>query len=232
MSNKKFDFWGSLEKFPAVVYAILAVVCLSAHVLICTFTSVLPAVCGLIMISVYLLLAVLVYFTIHKRISFIRMASDASEEQNNGVIYTFRNHLKIPYAVVTENGKIITVNSAMKQLAGVAAVFNADLKDICDLSIDDLISTTASEIDTMADPDEETEYELLKDKKAICTIGRKTFHVDCHPLNSKGKLFYLLMFNDITEFKNLHTVYTAEHTAVAYIVIDNLDEIAQYAMVS
>ena len=232
MSNKKFDFWGSLEKFPAVVYAILAVVCLSAHVLICTFTQVSTAVCGLIIISVYLLLAVIVYFTIHKRINFIRMASDASEEQNNGVIYTFRNHLKIPYAVVTEKGKIITVNSAMKQLAGVAAVFNADLKDICDLSIDDLISASAGEIDTMADPDEETEYDLLKDKKAICNIGRKVFHVDCHPLNSKGKLFYLLMFNDITEFKNLHSVYTAEHTAVAYIVIDNLDEIAQYAMVS
>lgn len=233
MPNKKFDFWGSLEKFPAIVYAVLAIVCLAAHVLICTFSKVSVAVCGLVMISIYLLLAIVVYFSVHKRISLIRMASDASEEQNNGVIYTFRNHLKIPYAVVTEKGKIVTVNSAMKQIAGTkATVFNSDLTDLCRLSIDELIASSTAEIDYSAELGDGDESDVLKDKKAICTIGRRSFHVDCHPLHSKGKLFYLLMFNDITEFKNLSTVYNAEHTAVAYIVIDNLDEIAQYAMVS
>ena len=233
MPNKKFDFWGRLEQFPAIIYSILAVVCIGAHVLLCTFTQIETATSGLIMIFAYLVLAVIVYFALHKRLLLVRMASDSTEEQNNGVIYTFKHHLKIPYAVVTDKGRIVAVNSAMRQLAGTkATVFNADFGEICKISISDLISTSTSEVNVDEEIDSEDHTEVLKDKKSMCTIAGRKFHVDCHPLNSKGKLFYLLMFNDITEFSNLSAVYNSEHTAVAYIVIDNLDEIAQYAMVS
>ncbi len=233
MSNKKFDLFRRLEELPSLVYVVIAVVCLAVHVILCTYTDISVAVCGLTLMIIYIVTAFIIHLAVHKRISLFRIASDASEEQNNGVIYTFRHLLRIPYAVVTDKGKIITVNAAMKHAAGAkATVFNADIKETCDISLEKLMETAATDVDKETGDDELEDIEILKDKSAICEIGNKFYHIDCHPLYSKGKLFYLLVFNDITELRNLSITHRAQHTAVAYIVIDNLDEIAQYAKVS
>ena len=230
MSNKKFDLFKRLEELPSKVYGILAIFCIAMHVLICTYTNISVAVCGLVMLTVYVLAALVIHLTVSKKISFFRKASNASEEQNSGVIYTFRNLLKFPYAVVTENGKIVTVNNAMKNIAGAkATTFNSDISQICDISIEQLSSQfteiSESEIDDIYDGG----LTLLKDKRSICHIGDSYYHIDCHPLHSKGKLFYFLIFNDITELKMLNEKHHALHTVIAYVEVDNLDEITQYA---
>ncbi len=232
MSNKKFDLFKRLEELPSRVYVIMAVVCLVIHIVLCTYTKISVPVCGLVLIIIYVVAALVIHLTVNKRISLFRIASDASEEQNSGVIYTFRNMLKIPYAVVTENGKIVTVNAAMKNVAGAkATAFNTDISAICDIPMEHIIKHVTSAEDEASDEERE-EIEVLRDKKAICQISDRIYHIDSHTLHSKGKLFYLLVFNDITELKLLSTTHRALHTAVAYIVIDNLDEIAQYAKVS
>lgn len=233
MSNKKFDPFRRLEELPSRVYIILGILCLAIHVILCTYTDISVAVCGLILIGIYIVSALIITMVVHKRINIFRNASNYSEEQNNGVIYTFRHLLKIPYAVVTEKGKIITVNAAMKNAAGAAAtVFNADIKDSCGISMDAVIKHMSAKVIDDEDEEEAEEIKLLKDKALMCKVGERFYHLDCHPLFSKGKMFYLLMFKDITELKELSETHRALHTAVAYIVIDNLDEIAQYAQVS
>ena len=235
MSNKKFDLFKRLEELPSRVYLILGIVFLTVHVLLCTFVkSISVSVCGLVLIIIYVVVAVIINLIVHKRISFFRNASDASEEQNNGVIYTFRHLLKIPYAVVTDKGKIVTVNSAMRSAAGPGAtVFNADITEICNISMDAVVSHLSDkDVEDEATDEEHEEIAILKDRSAICQFGGRIYHIDSHPLHSKGKTFYLLMFNDITELKTLSDTHRALHTAVAYIMIDNLDEIAQYAQVS
>lgn len=233
MSNKKFDPFKRLEELPSRVYIILGILCLAIHVILCTYTDISVAVCGLILIGIYIVSALIITMVVHKRINIFRNASNHSEEQNNGVIYTFRHLLKIPYAVVTEKGKIVTVNAAMKNAAGAAAtVFNADIKDACGISMDAVIKHLSADVIDGKDEDEAEDIALLKDKSLLCKVGERFYHLDCHPLFSKGKMFYLLMFKDVTEFKELSETHRAQHTAVAYIVIDNLDEIAQYAQVS
>ena len=234
MSNKRFDLFKRLEELPSMVYAFLAVLFLVIHVVLSTYVKVIdPAVCGLALIVTYVLICLIIYLVVHKRIGLFRLASDASEEQNNGVIYTFRHLLKIPYAVVTEKGKVVTVNAAMRHVAGAKnTVFNTDVSALGITSFADLLTATSS---TVADDDEvenDDEIDVLKDRKTICHIGSRTFHIDCHPLHSKGTLFYLLMFNDVTDYAQLSRTHREEHAAVAYIVIDNLDEIAQYAKLS
>ena len=224
MSNKKFDPFKRLEELPSRVYIILGILCLAIHVILCTYTDISVAVCGLILIGIYIVSALIITMVVHKRINIFRNASNHSEEQNNGVIYTFRHLLKIPYAVVTEKGKIVTVNAAMKNAAGAAAtVFNADIKDACGISMDAVIKHLSADVIDGKDEDEAEDIALLKDKSLLCKVGERFYHLDCHPLFSKGKMFYLLMFKDVTEFKELSETHRAQHTAVAYIVIDNLD---------
>lgn len=233
MSNKKFDLFRRLVELPSLVYVILAVLFFAVHVILCTYTRLSVAVCALVLVIIYVIAAVLIHLSVQRRMSLFRIASDASEEQNNGVIYTFRHLLRSPYAVVTDKGRIVTVNSAMKNAAGAAAtVFNADITEICDIPFDYLVKhATDSTVDESAEEEQE-DIELLKDKKAICEINGRDYHIECYPLHSKGKIFYLLMFVDITELRALSSTHRAEHTCVAYIVIDNLDEIAQYAQAS
>ena len=233
MSNKKFDLFRRLVELPSLVYVILAVMFFAVHVILCTYTKISVAVCALVLVVIYIVVAFIIHFCVQRRMSLFRIASDASEEQNNGVIYTFRHLLRSPYAVVTEKGKIVTVNTAMKNIAGAAVtVFNSDITEVCNIQLDYVIKSVEGNKTEPSSEDDQEEIELLKDKKAICEISGRYYRVECYPLHSKGKLFYLLMFNDITELRALSATHRAEHSCVAYIVIDNLDEIAQYAQAS
>ena len=233
MSQKKFDPFKKFEELPSMVYVLLAVLCIVIHILLCTFVpNVSVSVCGLTLLVVYLIASVAIHLCVRHKLNIFRLASDASEEQNQGVIYTFRHMLKTPYAVVTEKGKIVTVNAAMKNVASATlTVFGSDITDVCGVNLADITEKAEVQMDD-EEAEEQEDIEILSDKKAICHIGEKIYHIDCHALHSKGKLFYLLMFNDITDLFHLNAKNRAEFTAVAYIVIDNLDEIAQYAKVS
>ena len=69
-------------------------------------------------------------------------------------------------------------------------------------------------------------------KKNLVAIGDQKYRVECHPLQSKGRQYYMVLFNDITELTEISQRYHNDLTAIAYIVLDNLEEIAQYVKVS
>ena len=136
MSQKKFDPFRRFEETPSRLYVIFAILAFATHIIICMSTDASPALVGIILIGAYLITALTVYFVSRRRLDLMRIESDACEEQNNGVVYAFRNHINAPYAVVTESGKVITVNNAMRQAAGLwDTVFNSDISAICGLSM-------------------------------------------------------------------------------------------------
>ena len=79
MSNKKFDIFRRLEELPSRVYVVLAVLCLAVHVILCTYTDISVAVCGLALILIYLVISFAIHLAVHRRMSLFRIASDASE---------------------------------------------------------------------------------------------------------------------------------------------------------
>ena len=86
MSNKKFDLFRRLVELPSLVYVILAVMFFAVHVILCTYTKISVAVCALVLVVIYIVVAFIIHFCVQRRMSLFRIASDASEEQNNGVI--------------------------------------------------------------------------------------------------------------------------------------------------
>ncbi len=236
MSNKKPDLFRRIEELPSRLYMILAVVMLAAHILICTYTDASVAVTGLVIILLYTAISIAVYLFSSYRLRLFRIESDASDQQNNSVIYAFQNSLSIPYAVTTASGKIITVNQAMRNAAGVwDTVFNSDISAICQYSMSELLEMTAQSENDAEQSEQETDIELNPNvgrRKNLVTIGEKQYHVECHPLHSKGKQCYMVLFNDITELNAISEQYHNNLTVLAYIVLDNLEEIAQYVQVS
>ncbi len=232
MSQKKFDPFRRFEETPSWLYVIFAILTFLTHIVICSATSASPAVVGLILIGAYLIIALAIFLFSRRRLNLFKIEADACEEQNNGVVYAFRNHINAPYAVVTETGRIITVNNAMRSAAGVwDTVFNSDISAICGLSMNEILFQTSEE---EREKEEETdgEYEIQNEETAknecIVTINGRLYHVHCHAMDSGKKPYYILTFNDVTELKQLTDLHRRELTAVGYILLDNIDDIAQY----
>ena len=235
MQNKKFDWLTRLEELPSRIYVILAIFMLAIHTALCAFTEVDPMVCGIVIIVVYGVISLTVFLFAHKRFKLFRLQSNATEEQSQSVIYTFRNQLKIPYAVVTENGKIITANVAFSNAVGtLESLFNLDINSLCSINFEELIALYSQKNSAESEESDAYEEVLFNDirKVEIAEIKDRKFRMECYPLSSKGKTYYMVVFHDITELSNLAKLHHDQHTAIGYIAIDNLEEIAQYVKVS
>lgn len=236
MSNKKFDLFSLLSELPSRLYVILAIVVLAFHTVLCTFTELEPAVVGLISIALYALSALAVYLFARRRIQLYRTQSNASEEQNSGVIHTFRNRLGIPYAVIAENGRLVTANAAFRRATALKGTFlNVDVSELLGMPVETLLESVREKEETADDEqaDEQEKEETDEEKKPVTVVlGEQKYRVECHLVQSKGKPYFMLVFHDITELEAITLLHRDEHTAVAYIVLDNLEEIAQYVQVS
>jgi len=233
MSNKKFDLFSLLSELPSRLYVIFAILALALHTVLCTFTQLLPTVSGVISIAVYVFCSLIVYLVTKHKLHLYRTQTDASEEQNSGVIYTFRNRLNVPYAVIGENGQIVTANAALRRAMNVKGpFFNTNIEELVDLPADVLIAATAQEIDKTDEEEDGEDAQKEEKKPLIIAVGDNKYRVECHPLHAKGKSYYMLAFYDVTELEALTVLHRDEHSAIAYIVLDNLEQIAQYVQVS
>ena len=230
MQNKKFDWLTRLEEIPSRIYVIMAIVALALDTVLCVFTDVNPAICGAISILAYAAASLIVYFVVRRRLNLYRIESDASEAQNKSVIYTFKNQIKIPYAVINEDGRLITSNAAFSRaVSAKGTLFNADIQQLCGIDVKK-ITEGASPEELIPGNDEAFASVPLRDVKEseIATLGSCKYKVECYTLPSKGKNYYMLVFIDITELSEINLRYRNHYTAVGYIVIDNIEEIAQY----
>ena len=238
MAQKKFDSSRKIEEMPARLYIILAILAFAAHIIICTLTPAKPSTVGLAFIIGYLVVSAVIFFITKRKFNIFKSESDASDEHNNGVVYAFKNYANVPYALVTDSGKIITVNNAMRQAAGKwDTVFNSDISSICGMPLDEILFLTEEEKKNSEDTEHDGEYDIQQEEKkekkqCIVTVNEKKFHVACHAIDSSKKPYYLVIFDDVTELLALTELHNNEHTAVGYIVLDNLDELAQYVKVS
>lgn len=60
------------------------------------------------------------------------------------------------------------------------------------------------------------------------TVGDKTFLAGTYTVVSGGKVFILVLFDDITSLRSVEKAYRDEQPSVMYIRIDNLEEMQQY----
>ena len=236
MQNKRNDWLSRIEEIPSRIYVILAIFMLALHTVLCGFAKLDPVICGIVMISVYGVISLIVYLIVHKKLKLFRIEADISEEQSQSVVYTFRNQLNMPYAVISEQGKILTANVAFANATGHhGSLFNANINTLCGIKADEVIALCNKKISLTDENDPEMYEDIpLKDvKKAeIAEIQGRRFRMECHPLTSKGKTYYMIVFHDITELSALAAAHRNQFTVIGYISIDNLEEIAQYVKVN
>ena len=229
MSNKRFDILNRIDEIPSASYLVLGILFLTLHTVVCKYTAVSPTSFGILCIFLYLVSAGIVWIFLRKKIAIYRAEAAASDEQNSGVIAAFRDLVYLPYAIVSENGRVITVNASMREITGSRdAYFNLDVAELLGVNTDELIRS-ADEDEPEATNAEGTENSDRPAKKTpTVTIGANRFEVFCYPVRTNGHSYYMIVMNDITKLTEITDRHYAQTPAVAYIVIDNLDQIAQY----
>lgn len=236
MQNKKFDWLARFEQIPSRIYVFLAIFALALDTLLCAFTSVDPVICGTVTISVYAVVSLTIYLLVSKKLSVFKHESNLSEQQNENVIYTFRHHLKLPYAVITEQGRIVTVNAAFSKIVGAPdSMFDNDINTVCNINFSELMNALnqKNSAERKVDPVNYADIPIQNVMHAeIADIGDRKYKMDCYPLSSMGKSYFMLVFNDITELNAIYNKYKNEQTVVGYIVVDNIEEIAQYVKIN
>ena len=237
MKNKKFDRLTRIGELPSRIYIILGLIMMGISTVLSVFVEAVdPAICGAVCIALYGVISLIIYFIFHHKLNIFRHEKYASDEQSGSVIYAFRNQLSLPYAVVNEKGRIITSNDAFADALGMKeTIFNLDIDSLCNINLTELlkISNEKAERAINGESDNAQTVSIQDLRRAeIAEFGGKKYRMECHQLSSKGKLYQMIVFFDITELSNVTQLYKNNLVAAGYIVVDNLEEIAQYVKVN
>ncbi len=229
MQKKKNDIFNGFDELPSRLYILLGVIFLAAHIAVSVYTQIPPTWSGLVAILLYIIICGIIFFVGSKRMSIYRNEAEASDSQSGSVIAAFRDNVKIPYAIVTDTGRIVTVNAAMRNALPRRETFlNSNIADICDITIDKILRVSQNS----EGASDGTTPEVAIRKSNTVKLGKQRYSVSSYPIKFKGHIYYMIIFEDITDFFELADKHFSETPVVAYIMLDNLEEIAQYVKVS
>jgi len=229
MQKKHNDIFGGFDDKPSSLYILLGVVFIAAHIAVSAYTNISPTVSGLVAILIYTLICGISYIAGSRRFSIYKSETEASEGQSGSIIAAFRDNVRIPYAIVTDTGKIVTVNSAMRNaLPRRDSFLNSNISDLCDITLDSILRMSSKEEEKFGINNTDT----FVPKPNSTKIGDKHYTVSSYPIKFKGHIYYMIIFEDISELHELAEKHFSEVPVVAYIMLDNLEEIAQYVKAS
>ncbi len=142
----------------------------------------------------------------------------------------FRYIIDLPYALIDTDGQVKIMNGALQDILGFKkAISGISLSEFCSVSVKSLIAGARNRDAYL----NETLYDL-PDENAV-SEGRITrladgrrYEVISYVFKIRGENYYFLMFRDTEELLAVTEREDRESTAVAYIFLDNLQELAQY----
>ena len=124
------------------------------------------------------------------------------------VMYDNVNNSGEPALICDIKNKIIWYNRFSLEATGESSLLGARLNSVMDLG------------DVGDGEDKKFPKEF--------SIRDRHYTLDTTKIRSNDNVYYLLRFRDVTEIVELKTFITEEDNAVAYIIIDNLDELMQF----
>lgn len=125
--------------------------------------------------------------------------------------------LYLPVVICDEAGRIIWHNNAFKGVANPREVlYTKYIDSLADISIERILS------DTTSSPDQ-TEFE-----DGVETVAYdRVFRIKGYKITAQGKDYIITVWNEKSELKQLAKRLADEETMIAYVIIDNLDELKQ-----
>ena len=153
-----------------------------------------------------------------------------SKQLETEIYDMFRYIIDMPYAIVDRDGKVKVINGALQDILGYKnAVSGISLSAFCSVPMQ-AIASGAKNKDAYID---ETIYDLPGDSTlpqvAVTKLsdGRR-YEVIPYVFKVKGENYYFTVFKDTEDYLTALEREESEGTVVAFIILDNLQELTQY----
>ncbi len=156
-----------------------------------------------------LFLLVAVYFLVAYRIA----ATDPAEVDAliSEKLSDASFQVSFPAALCKKNGRIVWCNESFRRASGTLHVMVGDsIEKVSGLRARDLSEVAAD----------------VKEKETV--LGDRLYVAEVHTVLSSDEVEYFTVFRDCTELMQLKKRLHNEHAVVAYIMVDNMEEILQF----
>ena len=189
-----------------ILYVAFACVNMVLVAILGIITSVDPIFLSLGFVLLYLIEVAILRYTRKKTAAYVPTKSvyQMLEESCSTII----KDTLMPAMAIDDHGVILWYNDAM------AEMLTQD---------ENYIGHNASEILNM-----DINKSVRADKFTRVSIGNSIYHLEGFVVSEEGDGLYLAVFNDITELSETRRKYVEEKVAIAYIAIDNAEEVSQY----
>ena len=142
----------------------------------------------------------------------------------------FKHVIDLPYAISDENGNVKIINGALQDILGYRrAVTGISFSAICSVPIKTVTDAVRNR-EKHFDSDEyalPTDMNISKSMVTRLADGRR-YEIISYSFKMRGEEYYFIVFRDVNEFLELVEHTERENTVVAYIALDNLQELIQY----
>jgi c-di-AMP phosphodiesterase-like protein len=129
----------------------------------------------------------------------------------------FIQKLYMPVLICDDKGKIVWYNSALSaNFHSKGVLYGKYLDSICNATIERIMGS-----------EEKVEVSFISAGE-VADADTDVFIAKGYKAASRGKDYYITIFENITEEKKLEKRLEDEDTIIAYAMIDNLDELMQY----
>lgn len=189
---------------------------------------------GFIFLAVYLVLCgsgLVVYFYQRLRVQEIQ---HAAEDMNTEVYDVFKYIVDIPYAIADASGNVKVINRALQEILELRSpICNIPLSTFCSISMQDIIRSAGEPHELRHAKAMDEHGNIVPGAHGFHTqIGDRRYEIFSYVMRLHGQDFYFITFEDVSDYLELREKLEREEPVVAYIVLDNLQELAQYVRVS
>lgn len=169
-------------------------------------------------------------FRVHRLHEIQAVADDMSTD----IYDVFKYVIDLPYAVSDSRGNVKVINRAMQDILGLKSpICNTPLSTFCSISIQDIIRSTGEPYELRHARALDANGEIVPGAHGFhVRIGDRRYELFAHNMRLRGQDYYLITFHDVSDYLELREKMERETPVVAYIVLDNLQELAQYVRVS
>ena len=132
-------------------------------------------------------------------------------------------NVDIPCVLTLPSGLIAWCSKGTHEMFGEPdSLLQRNLNELCNVTIEELIASL---------PESENELDSQHGTLDV-VINEKNYEANIYRQMLGKNSYYLVTFTDYTDYAKLLATYEAESPVVAHIVLDNLNEIAEYVRVN
>ena len=217
---------------PLTICILIGIFLLTTYTVFCAFTDFSPLILGIVITVVYVYTAVFCFVLVNKKLKKIAQELERADAFNKELSQMFDETVELPYAVVASDGHIATASCALDDLLPQKLTRTSRVEDFCSATADEIIKASEPSGQLALDLDKSSADSIASGDGLRVTIRRRKYVAFSYPMAVQGNDCHLITFTDITDLVTLEDKTRRENPVVALIVIDNLEEIAQYVRVS